>query len=92
MYSSTDIQSIKERHIVTDLTRFKTSTFGLLLLKIVVKLTFFSNAIPVLNICLLQLFFYAFAYAFAVLLVVGEKKFSSSRGGKVDLISLLFYC
>jgi len=72
------------------LTQFKTPTFGLLLLKIVVKLTFFSNAIPMLNICLLQLFFYAFAYAFAMLLELGEKKFSSSRGGKVDQISRLF--
>ena len=74
------------------ITRFKTSTFGLLLLKIVVKLTFFSNAIPVLKICMLLLFATLLLMLLCYFLVQVETNVSRSRGEKVDLISLLFFC
>ena len=53
-------------------TQFKTSTFGLLLLKIVVKMTFFSNEIPVLSRVLLILSAMLLPMLLYYFLVVGE--------------------
>ena len=77
-------------HLELVVTRFKTSTFGLLVLKIVVKMTFFSNAIPVLKICLLILFAMLLLMLLYYFLVLVQTTFSRSRGEKVNLISLLF--
>ena len=55
-------------------------------------MTFFSIAIPVLNISLLPLFAMLLLMLLCYFLVLVETNFSISRGEKVDLISLLFYC
>ena len=72
------------------IAQFKTSTFGLLLLKIVVKMTFLRSKITVLKTFLLLLFAMLLLMLLYYFLVLAETNFSSSRRGKVDLISLLF--
>ena len=84
-------QMLKSTGLELTWTRFKTSTFRLLLLKIVVKMTFLSNAIRVLKICLLTLFAMLLLMLLYYFLVQVETNFSISTVEKVYQISLLFH-